>query len=323
MGAIRGLTTWLVRTLAGLVGMTLLLGAVLVAAYPASDPSSEEQPPSRQAEAATMAGAVTQDHAYLDAPTPEAYVRTVVIDPGHGADEIGAAANGVVEKDSNLELALRVERLLSANGVRVVLTRRTDARANVGPPVTGYSATRLDLQARIDLANAEAADLFVSIHSNGSADVTQRGIETYYNAVRPFAGLNHTLATLLHVRTLEALGAAGFAVVDRGVKDDSCLRMFQGRCFPLFLLAPSRETTREEVLRRGGDLEALGFAPGQDSVVSRPTEMPGALIELLFVSNTVDAAILQDGAAREAMAWGVARAILDYFARAESSSGGR
>ncbi len=71
-----------------------------------------------------------------------------------------------------------------------------------------------------------------------------------------------------------------------------------------------RITDRAEVLSRGGTPDALGFAPGQNAIGSRATEMPGALVELLFISNTEDAALLRSDAARDAMARGVARGIL-------------
>jgi N-acetylmuramoyl-L-alanine amidase len=203
------------------------------------------------------------------ATVPAKRTPTVFIDPGHGADEIGAAANGVVEKESNLEMAFRVERLLAAEGVRVILARRADVRANSGPAVTGFSATRLDLQARIDAANAERADLLVSIHSNGSTATSERGVESYYNSSRPFVAENQALATSLLRNVVAELRASGFAVTERGALDDACLRVFQGQCFPLFVLGPGRQTTRDEVIRRGGDPAALGFAPGPDAIAGR------------------------------------------------------
>jgi N-acetylmuramoyl-L-alanine amidase len=238
----------------------------------------------------------------------------VVIDPGHGADEVGAAAGGVVEKTSNLELAFRVEALLQAQGVRVQLTRRADERAYSGPQDGGFNSTRRDLQARVDLANDAGADLFVSIHSNGSASSADRGIETYYNSQRPFAEQNRALAASLQAALVSEMSAAGYLVSDRGYKDDACLRAFQGRCFPLFVLGPPRITTRDEVLRRGGDPSTFGFATGADAVGSRATLMPGALVELLFISNPVDNALLSSEEARAALARGVTRGILEFLA---------
>lgn len=249
------------------------------------------------------------------APTPPTS-RVVVIDPGHGGAEIGAAAHGVVEKESNLEMALRIERLLLEAGVQPVLTRRTDERpGQADAPATplGFSAQRLDLQARVDLANREQAAIFVSIHSNGSTAAGERGLEVYYNSTRPFAPDSLRLATLLHDAVSTELGAAGFASNPRGVKDDSCLRAFQGRCFPLFVLGPERVTDLNEVLRRGGNAEALGFGLETESIRSRATQMPAALVELLFVTNEQDAVILATEAAREAMARGVVAGVLAYL----------
>ena len=243
----------------------------------------------------------------------------VVIDPGHAVDEVGAAAYGVVEKDSNLDMAFRVADVLRQRGVEVILTRTADVRAAAPgdePTQTqGYSGTRLDLQARIDVANAARADAFVSLHSNGSGDAAVRGYEVYYNSLRLFAAENKTLAALLLDGVTTEMGAGGYPTMARGVIDDSCLKAFQGRCFPLFLLGPSRTTDRDEVYRRGGTPEALGFAPDQQTITSRPTQMPGALVELLFVSSAEDAALLRDEGARNAMARGVARGVMEFVAQ--------
>jgi N-acetylmuramoyl-L-alanine amidase len=286
--------------------------ATAVAGVPAAAPAAPVAVPS-------SVGAAPRDALVVALPPPAqiAGLRppVVVVDPGHAADEVGAAANGVVEKESNLDLALRVERVLAAQGVQVVLTRRADVRAYSGPAIAGFSAQRRDLQARVDLANEVRADVFVSLHSNGANSTAERGIEVYFNSARPHSDLNRTLAQLLLDGVIAELGGTGFAAVDRGVKDDACLRAFQGRCFPLFLLGPERTTTRDEVLRRGGNPEALGFLPGQDAIRSRATQMPAALVELLFISNPQDAALLRTEDAREAMARGVARGVLDYLAR--------
>ncbi len=241
----------------------------------------------------------------------------VVIDPGHGGDEVGAAANGIVEKDSNLEMARRVERLLMEAGYRVLLTRVDSGRAIGGvdgPGLPqGFSAQRRDLQARIDLANASGAALFVSIHSNGLNDSSANGIETYYNSQRPFSAENRRLAQAIQSSVMAEVGRAGYRVRDRGALDDSCLRAFQGQCFPLFVLGPPRVTTRDEALRRGGDPVTLGFAPGQEAIASRATQMPGVLVELLFTSNPDDARLLSDDTAREVLARGVVLGISAYL----------
>jgi hypothetical protein len=109
---------------------------------------------------------------------------------------------------------------------------------------------------------------------------------------------------------LRELAAYGYSAVDRGIKDDTCFRERSGRCFPLFVLGPPRTTTREDLLRRGINPDVLGLGPEETAITSRATQMPGALVELLFISNAADAAILADSAGRDALARGVASALL-------------
>jgi N-acetylmuramoyl-L-alanine amidase len=232
--------------------------------------------------------------------------KVVVLDPGHGGEEVGAAANGVVEKTSNLDMAMRVQKLLEADGYDVVLTRTTDARA--AEPVDGYTATRTDLQARIDEANAAHGDVFVSLHSNGSDDASQQGVEAWYDSKRDFATENQALARSLLTSVLSQLHDYGYDAQDRGLLDGNCFRERMGRCFTLFVIGGPRETTREEVTRRGGDPEALGFN-GAAVIYSRATAMPAALIEDLIITNGADSAVLRDDAGRQAIARGVANGI--------------
>jgi N-acetylmuramoyl-L-alanine amidase len=285
------------RWLAALVALCLLAACGGSAAQDPATPAASPDAAIPAAEA--MAG-----------PGPP----TVVLDPGHGGSEVGAANHGVVEKDSNLDMALRIERMLTDAGVRVVLTRRDDHRVAVQPSSddaqAGFGATRFDLQARIDTANAEETDLFLSIHSNGSTDASQNGVEAWYDPARPFGEENRELAEALVASVTSGLRAYGHAALDRGIRDDTCFRFRFERCFPLFVLGPERVIRREDVVRRGFDPEMLGFRPEQDSVSTRATQMPGALVELLFISNAADAAMLADAAARDVIARGVADVLL-------------
>ena len=264
-------------------------------------------------------------------PSPSFVVRrpVVVVDPGHAVDESGAAAYGIVEKDSNLDFAHRVARLLRARGVEVILTRTDDIRA-ASPgrePTTldGWNGTRLDLQARVDIANAANADAFVSIHSNGAPDGSVRGHEVYYNSSRPFSSANKRLAALLLDGVTAQLTAGGFPAMPRGVIADDCLTPFGGKCYPLFILGPSRTTDRAEVYARGGTPEGLDLAPDQAALISRPSEVPGALVELLFVSSPEDVALLRDEGAREAMSRGVSDGVMEFLTEAAAArqQGGR
>jgi N-acetylmuramoyl-L-alanine amidase len=95
-------------------------------------------------------------------------IRKIVLDPGHGGKDPGAiGVGGVAEKDVVLSVAKRLAvKLKKEMGVEVVLTR-TDDRF-------------IALEDRTAIANAEDADLFLSLHMNASPNSAARGIETYY-----------------------------------------------------------------------------------------------------------------------------------------------
>jgi N-acetylmuramoyl-L-alanine amidase len=164
----------------------------------------------------------------------------------------------------------------------------------------------------LDLANARAGDVFVSIHSNGSEDPAQKGIEAWYDSSRSYAAEGKVLAGLLVSHVLAELRTFGYNAVNRGLFDGKCFRQRGDRCVTLFVIAGPRETSRDEVIRRGGDPEALGFN-GAATIYSRPADMPAALVELLLISNAEDSAVLRSPAGRDAIARGMARAISDFL----------
>jgi N-acetylmuramoyl-L-alanine amidase len=243
--------------------------------------------------------------------------RVVVLDPGHGGEEVGAAQNGVVEKHSNLEMAARVQRLLQERGVSVVLTRYQDSRA-AGPGGVGWTADYLDRQGRIDIANAARGELFVSIHSNGSTSSAQNGVEAWYDPTRYYGGNSQRLALLLKDQVISELARIGYSARDRGLQDSSCHTVIDGACTSIMVISERTYMTREDVERLGGDPEAAGFN-GAQIAYTRALAMPAALIELLFITNPSDNAMLVGESGREAMARGVANGILQYLGMSPSS----
>jgi len=95
-------------------------------------------------------------------------IRKIVLDPGHGGKDPGAiSSSGIAEKDIVLAVAKKLAtKLRKEMGATVVLTR-TDDRF-------------IPLEERTAIANAEEADLFVSLHMNASPNPEARGLETYY-----------------------------------------------------------------------------------------------------------------------------------------------
>lgn len=104
----------------------------------------------------------------------------IVVDPGHGGIDPGANRPGILEKDVNLAVALRLREILSGYGAQVVLTRESDRDLGdvcENPRVTGRY--RRDLAARIECARKAPATLFISIHANAGSK-NQRGCAIFY-----------------------------------------------------------------------------------------------------------------------------------------------
>lgn len=95
-------------------------------------------------------------------------MKTVVIDPGHGGKDPGALGQrGTEEKDITLKVALKLRDLLNKQpGIRVLMTRERDEF--------------IELENRAKFANAQDADLFVSIHVNSHTKRSVKGIEIYH-----------------------------------------------------------------------------------------------------------------------------------------------
>lgn len=119
----------------------------------------------------------------------------VVIDPGHGGSETGAIGpSGVSEEDVNLDVSLRVKRLLEQRGAVVVLTRSTDVRVTI------------DVRASLAVALQPLA--FVSIHHNAGAVRKQStpGSEVYHHLDDP---ASKRLAGLIHEELIAKLAPYG------------------------------------------------------------------------------------------------------------------
>ncbi|MDO8672466.1 MAG: N-acetylmuramoyl-L-alanine amidase [Dehalococcoidia bacterium] len=196
--------------------------------------------------------------------------RIIVLDPGHGGAEVGAAGAGLAEKNVNLSIAKELRSLLEQDGMKVVLAREDDSRANAllaDGSLQATSATRQDLQARLDLANREQADVYISIHNNGSGNPDMSGTEVWYDGKRPFGAFNAALADETLAAILDNIHGLGYPTKNRGLKEDSNYRVFNGRAYPLFVLGP----------------------PRSGSGASRAAQMPAILGETLFLSNPAEA----------------------------------
>lgn len=106
---------------------------------------------------------------------------SVVIDAGHGGYDPGAiTAQGLYEKEINLQMAKRVGELLKPSGIQVFLTREEDI--DYVPEGTRGRQTKkqADLNYRIDLAKQANAEAFISLHLNSTVTGRISGAETFY-----------------------------------------------------------------------------------------------------------------------------------------------
>ena len=204
----------------------------------------------------------------------------VIIDPGHGGEDSGAVAQGVVEKSLNLDVGLRVAQLLRARGVGVRLTREDDHF--------------VPLETRVRLANALPGAVFVSIHFNdasgdGRAVGRASGIETYYceRKLSPDAGWSW--ASLLGVKGPATAG------LNRSIRDGQTL----ADCIQGSLIAGTSAPDR-------GIKERSLY-------VTHRVMGPAVLVEGGFVSNAAEAHRLGDPAYRQTIAESIAAGIVKYL----------
>lgn len=104
--------------------------------------------------------------------------KVIVIDPGHGGNDSGAIGpTGVMEKTVTLNIALRLQKLLEAEGATVYMTRSTDTEVS---PKGANASDIEELQARCDVANNHDADIFISIHNDSFTNGAAKGTTGYY-----------------------------------------------------------------------------------------------------------------------------------------------
>lgn len=103
---------------------------------------------------------------------------TVVIDAGHGGIDPGKVGiNDALEKDINLQIALKLARNLEANGVNVVMTRTTDK----GLYNENDSNKKVqDMKKRLSIIEEANPILAISVHQNSYPDESVCGPQVFY-----------------------------------------------------------------------------------------------------------------------------------------------
>jgi N-acetylmuramoyl-L-alanine amidase len=214
----------------------------------------------------------------------------IVIDAGHGGHDTGTiGADGILEKDVVLDVALRVGKLLHDRlGSEIIYTRSDD--------------TFIPLETRTAIANKAQADLFLSIHANSSPDASARGVETYY--------LNFTSSP----------DALETAARENAVSDQSIHQLSD--LVKKIALKDKIEESREFAgdVQQGlyGGLQKGNAGLKDRGVTKAPfvvligANMPSILAEISFVTNEKDARQLEEPEYRERVAESLYKGVAKY-----------
>lgn len=232
--------------------------------------------------------------------TAKTYKPLIVLDPGHGGHDSGAVRNGTVEKDVVLAFAKTLRDQLRASGLyRVEMTRDTD--------------TFVPLEERRAFAEEHNAALFIAIHAD-YATSRARGATIY--------SLRDSVATSLaasarrespndalsgdELASLKALG--GQAPLVKGILADLATRETQ----------TNRDRTGtfvRAVIEKMGHTTSMNENPDRTAAfqVLLTAKVPAVLIELAYVTNRDDAALLRSEEWRGNVAKSIRSAIDNYF----------
>jgi N-acetylmuramoyl-L-alanine amidase len=220
----------------------------------------------------------------------------IVVDPGHGGDQEGATSpTGLLEKDVSLQVAKRVRDHLEEIGAQVLMTREEDQS--------------LPLPERVEFANKQRPDLFVSIHCNAMPTRRTRarvqGIETYFLSA---SASNATARAAADRENAEAPAS-------RGGRGDSTL------AFILHDLARTEAHQDSSRLAYAIHQKLIGATGGSDrGVLQAPfyvlngVEAPAVLVEIGYISHPEEGSRLARAEYQERLATAITEGVKAFLA---------
>ena len=233
---------------------------------------------------------------------------TLVIDAGHGGHDTGAVGAISKEKNLTLKFALAFGRLVEENcpDVKVVYTRKTDKF--------------VELFRRAEIANQNKADLFISIHINAlPKGRVARGFQTYTLGTSKRTGKKNGVLQNLEVAKRE--NSVIFLEKDykqtyKGYDPNSPESdiMFE------FIQDKNMENSVElakymqKYVCQATGRQDMG-AQQDNLAVLRLSSMPGALLELGFISTRDEEDFMNSSRAETLYARGIFNAFLNYRKR--------
>ena len=116
----------------------------------------------------------------------QSYNTTVIIDAGHGGPDGGTSADdGTLEKNLNLQIALKLENILKSMGINTVMTRTEDISIHDESANTIRKKKISDLNNRLSIINNTDDSVFVSIHQNHFSQSVYYGTQIFYSKNNP------------------------------------------------------------------------------------------------------------------------------------------
>jgi len=230
----------------------------------------------------------------------EKSIKKIVIDAGHGGKDPGCIGSGnIFEKTIALDLALKFGKLVedSIKGVKVIYTRKTDKF--------------IELFQRAALANANHADVFISIHCNSNPSIKNNGFESY------IMGTHKTSANLLvSKRENESIllekdydknsEYEGFD--PNSPESDIIFSLYQNAFMDQSarLASSMHEAIKYNKVLNTKEVKQAGF------LVLWKTAMPSILLESGFLSNASDLKLLNSEKGRKDLAYSMMIGFRNY-----------
>jgi N-acetylmuramoyl-L-alanine amidase len=222
----------------------------------------------------------------------------IVIDAGHGGHDSGAVGKNALEKDLVLQMALKLEKQIKKSypDIEVLQTRTTDVF--------------IPLFRRIQYANEQKADLFVSIHCNFISNSKTRGTETFVMGLHR-AGENLEVAKRENAAILlESNYEANYEGYDPNSPEGHIMMsMYQNSYLDksIEFAADIEEQFTSLHMSKSRGVKQAGFA------VLRRASMPAVLVEAGFLSNEIEEAFLISEEGQNVIAESLLRAVGTYY----------
>ena len=118
--------------------------------------------------------------------------KTIAIDIGHGGKDMGTSYAEIYEKDINLSIGSKLEKILTKNGSSIIMTRRGDydlASPNIS------RRKKSDFDNRIKLINESNSDFYISLHTNYLSNSRYYGAQVFY-----YNDISYKLASSIQAR---------------------------------------------------------------------------------------------------------------------------